>query len=163
MPEGIEELRNALIETVTAQKLLQEKLKKAKDDLLTWRKRSEAAKSSAQEDLAKEVDDRIRQLELTIAEYEADLMAQEDQEESLKKTIFRLEHGVAMPPPPNLPDFDEGEETIQRIEGKILEAEAFNELSDKSHQERKAEDELKNLTLDDELEKLKQSMKKKDS
>lgn len=163
MSEEIEEVRNALIETVTAQKLIQEKLKKAKEDLATWRKRAEAAKASAQEDLGKEVAERIRQLELTIAEYEADLMSQEDQEESLKKTVFRLEHGVAMPAPPSMPDFEDGEETIQRMENKIFEAEAFNELSDKSRSERKAEEDLKSLSLDDELEKLKQSMKKKDS
>lgn len=162
MSEEIEAVRNALIETVTAQKLVQEKLKKAKEDLVTWRKRADAAKASAQEDLAKDVADRIRHLELTIAEYEAELMSQEDQEESLKKTIFRLEHGYPMPPPPNMPDFEDGEETIQRMEGKILEAEAFNELSDKSRQDRKAEEDLKNLSLDDELEKLKQSMKKKE-
>jgi len=162
MSEEIEQVRNALIETVTAQKLIQEKLKKAKEDLATWKKRLEGAKAAAQEDLAKEVADRIRPLELTIAEYEAELMAQEDQEESLKKTIFRLEHGVPMPPPPSMPDFEEGEETIQRMENKIFEAEAFNELSDKSRQERKAEEDLKSLSLDDELEKLKQSMKKKD-
>lgn len=163
MSEEIEQVRNALIETVTAQKLLQEKLKKANEELVTWRKRADAAKASGQDDLAKEVADRIRQLELTIAEYQADLMSQEDQEESLKKTIFRLEHGVPMPPPPNMPDFEEGEETIQRMENKILEAEAFNELSDKSRAERKAEEDLKSLSLDDELEKLKQSMKKKES
>ncbi|MDZ4833228.1 MAG: PspA/IM30 family protein [Candidatus Melainabacteria bacterium] len=162
MSEEIEEVNNALIETVTAKKLIKEKLKKAKEELATWHKRADATKAAGQEDLAEEVAGKIRQLELTIAEYEADVMSQEDQEESLKKTIFRLENGVAMPPPPNLPDLEDGDETIQRMENKIFEAEAFNELSDKSREERKVENDMKSLSLDDELEKLKQSMKKKD-
>jgi phage shock protein A len=163
MSEEMEQLKVALVESVTAQKLIEENLKKAKEDLATWKRRAESSKNSDQADLVKQIADRIRQLELTIAEYETDLMAQGDIEENLKKAIFRLEHGVAMPPPPNLPDFDEGEATIQRMENKIFEAEAFNELSDKSREQRKVEEDMKSLSLDDELEKLKKAMKKKQS
>jgi phage shock protein A len=162
MSDELAKLNDALVESVTAQKLIEEKLKKAKEELATWRKRLESAKASNQADLVAQVEDRIRQLELTNAEFETDLMAQNDIEADLKKAIFRIEHGVPMPPPPNLPDFDESDATIERMENKIFEAEAFNELSDKSRAERKAEEDLKNLSLDDELEKLKQSMKKSD-
>jgi len=158
MSEEMMHVKNALVEAVTAHKMIEEKLGKARKDLETWRKRLELARGQAE--VEQQVADRIRQLELLIAELEADLMAQEDLESQLKATIFKLEHSVSIPPPPRMPDFDDGQETIDRLEGRILESEAMAELT--SHKdERKMEDDAKNLALDDELEALKKAVKKK--
>jgi phage shock protein A len=160
MSEEIAEVRNALIEAVTSQKLIKEKLDKSKGELETWRKRLAITQKTGPDDVEKEVTDRIRSLELLIAELEADLMSQEDLEKQLKVTLSKLEHNVNIPPPPSMPDFDDGEETLQRLEGKIFEKEALAELSAKDD-ERKFERESKSLSLDAELEALKKAMKQK--
>jgi phage shock protein A len=160
MSEEIVQIRDALVEAVTAQKLIKEKLEKAKKDLETWRNRIAVAQRTGHAEVEQEVGDRIRQLELLIAEFEADLMAQQDLEHQLKATLFKLEHSVQLPPPPQLPDFEDSDETLHRLEGKILESEAMAELT--SHEaERKVENESKSLALDAELEALKKSIKKK--
>lgn len=161
MSEEIGEVRNALIEAITSQKLIREKLDKSKAELDTWRNRLATTQQAGRDDIEKEVSDRIRALELLIAEFEADLMAQEDLEKQLKATLARLERNVNIPPPPSMPDFDDHDETLQRLEGKILEQEAMAELTSKEDQ-RKLEREGKSLALDAELEALKQSMKKKE-
>lgn len=160
MSEEIGEVRNALIEAVTSQKLIKEKLDRSKAELETWRKRLAMTQQAGRADVEKEVAERIRPLELLIAEFEADLMAQQDLEKQLKTTLARLEHDVNIPPPPSMPDFDDGDETLQRLEGKVFEQEAMAELTS-NEGKRKLEREGKSLSLDAELEALKQSMKKK--
>lgn len=162
MSEEINQVREALVEAVTAQKLLEEKIAGVREELARWRKRSEVCSASGDADTVEQIAARVRQLELTIAEFQADFMAQQDLEEQLKKTLSRLQNSVSLPAPPRIPDIDDrADSTIERMETKILEAEAFNELSAPNEKEKKLEQEAKSLSLDDELEALKQSLKKK--
>lgn len=157
MSEEIAEVRNALVEAVAARKLIEQKLAEAKKELATWQKRT---KDAEQFNADREVSDKIRQLELLIAEFEADVMAQQDQENTLKKTIKRLENTVPVAPLPDLSNIDAADETIKRLEGKVIESEAYAELSD-NNKDRKLEEEAKSLSLDQELEALKNTVKKK--
>lgn len=160
MFEDVIRIKNALVEAVTAQKMIQDKLEKARADLETWRKRLAIAQRGGNSAVEKEVSERIRSLELLIAEFDADLMSQQDLESQLKATLHKIENEVSLPPPPQMPDFDDADETMNRLEGKILETEALAELSSRD-EKRQAEHDAKNLALDAELEALKQSMRKK--
>lgn len=160
MSEEVIRIKNALVEAVTAQKMIQNQLLKARAELETWRKRLAISQRGGDGAVEKEVSERIRSLELLIAEFDADLTSQQDLESQLKATLHKTENEVSIPPPPQMPDFDDADETMNRLEGKILETEALAELSS-CDGNRQAVRDAKNLALDAELEALKQSMKKK--
>ena len=160
MSKEITQIRKALVEAIAAQKLIQKNIVKAKEDMTKWQERSHGASPAEQPEVDEEVGVRILNLKALIAELEADLMAQHDLEEQLKATLFRLEHTVQTAPPPNISNLEVVDETIERMEGKILKGEALAELSS-NDKERKLEEAERSILLDEELQALKQSMKKK--
>ncbi|MBX9666662.1 MAG: PspA/IM30 family protein [Candidatus Obscuribacterales bacterium] len=160
MSEELAKVRSALVDAVAAKKLIAEKLAKAKDDLAKWRKRLSSVDPVAEPQVAQEVQVRIRQLEVMSAEWQADYMAQEDLEGQLKQTIFRLEHSVPQAQIAMIPNSDEADATIQRMEGKILEQEALAELSAPDDKEKKLDSQLREADLNNELLELKKKLKK---
>ena len=165
MSEEISQIRKALIEAVTAQKIIEKQLAKAREELDTWRKRltQTGANFSEPNTLSPEESEmckRIRQTELLIAEFQADLMSQQDLETQLKQTLFRLENGVSIAPPPKIPSIDATLSTIERMEGKVFEKEAYAELTSKDD-ERKLKLATESSAIEDQLAALKTSIHKR--
>src|SRR5271168_2434213 len=101
MDDEVNQARNALVETIAARKLVEQKLSKAKEDLAPWKERLEPLKAN-NDAVLPEVEARIRKLELTIAEMQTELMAQGDQEKQLRATIMKLENAVGLTAPPSI-------------------------------------------------------------
>ncbi len=158
MTEGMDEVRNALVEAVAARKLIEDKIAHAKDELAQWQKRLEHKDQIAQENLDHEIANRIRQLQITIAELEADAMAQSDLEKQLRATLTRLEHSVPGAPLPDLSHVNDADETLEKLEGKLLESEAYAELA-ANDKDRELEEKTESAELDDQLEALKKAVK----
>lgn len=155
--EQLANLRQALVEAMATQKLLAQKLEKHRADLALWEKR--LAEHSDDDQIKKEAEKRIPQLKRTMAEIEADMMAQKDSEAQLKATIFRLENKVVSPDYPNVSDLVNTRDTIGRMEKKIMTSEAMAELSEDKDRETAAAAEA--ASIDDELAALKAKMKEK--
>ncbi len=152
-------LRHALVEAIATQKILDQKLGKNKADLAVWEKR--IVEHADDEQVTKEAQKRIVQLKRTIAELQADMMAQKDSENQLKATIFRLENKVVSPDYPDVSDLSNTRDTIGRMEKKIMSSEAMAELSEDKERATAAAAEA--AAIDDELAALKAKMKDKKS
>lgn len=150
-------VRKALIEAIAAQKVIAQKISKYQQDLSKQQRvQSElAADDEKQAQVAKSMEG-IKQ---TIAEFEADRMAQSDLEKQLRETLFRLETHVRVPTPAPLPDFDTARATMDRLEHRVVEAESLAELQsrDKERQLQQAEEKA---SIEDELAALKKSLHK---
>lgn len=152
-------LRQALVEAVATQKILEQKATKNKADLALWEKR--LGEHADDKEVSKEAEKRIAQLKRTIAELQADMMVQKDSENQLKATIFRLENKVVSPDYPDLSKLPNTRDTIGRMEKKIMSAEAMAELSEDKERATAAAAEA--AAIDDELAALKAMMKEKKS
>ena len=152
-------LRQALVEAVATQKILEQKATKNKADLALWEKR--LGEHADDKEVSKEAEKRIAQLKRTIAELQADMMVQKDSENQLKATIFRLENKVVSPDYPDLSKLSNTRDTIGRMEKKIMSAEAMAELSEDKDRATAAAAEA--AAIDDELAALKAMMKEKKS
>lgn len=158
MSEELVRVRQALVEAVAAQKLIDQKLKKVKEDLKQWEGRAAAAQESDPE-LHKKALEQAKNLKQLIAEFEADLMSQNDLEKQLKATLFKLEHTVPSAPKIVLPDLSAPFETIQRLEGKILKDEALAKLTEEAS-DRQLARQSESSIIEDELEALKRNLHK---
>lgn len=155
--EQLANLRRALLEAVATQKILDQKLTKDRTDLDLWEKR--LAEHADDEQVKKEAEKRIVQMKRTIAELQADMMAQKDSENQLKATIFRLENKVVSPDYPDVSDLANTRETIGRMEKRIMTSEAMAELSE--DKDRATAQAAEAAAIDDELAALKAKMKEK--
>ncbi|MBX9692777.1 MAG: hypothetical protein K2Z81_10360 [Cyanobacteria bacterium] len=161
MTEGIAEVRNALVEAITARKLIEKKLKKAQEELDTEKRRlTEKAALSQMVGAEEKIKSHIHQLELLIAELNADQMAQEDLETQLKATLFKLEHAVPSARIPNIGDPDQADEAMDRFENVILQKEAYAELTTADRKKDVEFEKLaKETSVDDELAALKEQLR----
>lgn len=150
------QVREALVEAIAAQKLIEQKISKAKEDL-------DRLKRLADSDHEKDpqLETRTRKQQEFIAELETDRLAQNDLEKQLRQTLFRLEHTVVVAATPSLPDLDAPFQTIARLEGKVLQQEALVELTS-DDVERRLKADAEASSIEDELNALKQSLKKDD-
>ncbi|MBY0548827.1 MAG: hypothetical protein K2W95_16265 [Candidatus Obscuribacterales bacterium] len=161
MSEDKIQVRKALLEAVTAQKLIEKKLEAAHKEIASLKKlleRPEPEPSSAasEQNLTK----KIRQQELLIAEFEADRLSQNDLEKQLQATLFRLEHSVKVTPQPKIDDINGTRATIDRMEGKVFKQEARAELSAKDNAQHKLKADTEAAAIEDELSALKKSLAK---
>lgn len=152
-------LRQALVEALATQKILEQKATKNKADLALWEQR--LGEHADDQEVSKEAEKRIAQLKRTIAELQADMMVQKDSENQLKATIFRLENKVVSPDYPDLSKLSNTRDTIGRMEKKIMSAEAMAELSEDKDRATAAAAEA--AAIDDELAALKAMMKENKS
>jgi phage shock protein A len=160
MSEEIAAVRNALVEAVTARKIIEQKLNSSKDDLAKWQSRARDEKVLADAATSKDIAARCRQLELLIAELQAELMAQQDLESKLKATLFRLENTVPLMEVPAPGSTKQADAAISRLENAVNHKAAYAELLSS---ERDKEQKLANLSeqsaIADELAELKRKLK----
>lgn len=156
MTEEKTQVRKALVEAVTAQKLIETKLVKAQQDLALLKKQLDSAHSEQER---QSFTRQVRQQELMIAEFEADKMAQHDLEKQLKATLFRLENSVKVEAPQKIDDIKETFATIDRMEGKVFRQEARAELSGRDNAQHKLKADTDKAAIEDQLKALKDSLK----
>ncbi len=161
MSEEIAAVREALVEAITARKLIEKKLKTAKETLETEQDRLADNQSLSRIAAAEEkLTAKIRNLESMIAELETDRMAQQDLEATLKATLFQLENAVPSAQIPNLGNTNQSDEAVDRLENAILEKEAYADLLSSSREKDvKLENLAQEKALDDELAALKEAVK----
>lgn len=159
MSEDKIQVRKALVEAVTAQKLIVKKLEAAQKEIASLKKLMahadpDPSSAASEQNLTK----KIRQQELLIAEFEADRLSQNDLEKQLQATLFRLEHSVTITPQPKIDDIDSTRATIDRMEGKVFKQEARAELSSKDRAQHKLKTDTEAAAIEDELSALKKSL-----
>lgn len=159
MSEDKIQVRKALVDAVTAQKLIEKKLEAARKEIASLQKLlghpDPDPSSSASEQNLKA---KIRQQELLIAEFEADRLSQQDLEKQLQATLFRLEHSVTIEPQAKIGNIDNTRATIDRMEGKVFKQEARADLSSKDHAQHKLKADTEAAAIEDELAALKKSL-----
>lgn len=163
MSEDKVQVRKALVDAVTAQKLIEKKLEAARKEIASMQKllgRPDPDPSSAASE--QNLKAKIRQQELLIAEFEADKLSQQDLEKQLQATLFRLEHSVTIEPQAKIDNIDSTRATIDRMEGKVFKQEARAELSSKDNAQHKLKADTEAAAIEDELAALKKSLTKDD-
>lgn len=163
MSEDKVQVRKALVDAVTAQKLIAKKLEAARKEIASMQKllgRPDPDPSSAASE--QNLKAKIRQQELLIAEFEADKLSQQDLEKQLQATLFRLEHSVTIEPQAKIDNIDSTRATIDRMEGKVFKQEARAELSSKDNAQHKLKADTEAAAIEDELAALKKSLTKDD-
>lgn len=163
MSEDKIQVRKALVDAVTAQKLIEKKLEAARKEIASLQKllgHPDLDPSSAASE--QNLRAKIRQQELLIAEFEADRLSQRDLEKQLQATLFRLEHSVTIEPRVKIDNIDSTRATIDRMEGKVFKQEARAELSSKDNAQHKLKADTEAAAIEDELDALKKSLTKKE-
>lgn len=158
--QTLAELRQALLEAVASQKLIEQKISRQRSELDTWQRRLEHDQVQGQGADAVEIGKRLSKIKLEIAQLETEKVSQNDVERQLKATIFKLENSVQNPDYPDLSKLSDPAKTITRMEKKILEGEAFAELSE--NKELKLAQQADANSIDAELARLKQELNDKD-
>lgn len=156
-------VRQALVNSIAVEKQIEMQLKKNNDESKNWESRAAMARSSNQEKLALEADEKVKQCNSKENELKIELMSQRDFSANLKRDLSKLEarrFTADSSGADALKAADSTMSTIQRMENKILSHESLAELNAPDQVELKFAKDKANDDIEEELRKLKESQKK---
>lgn len=163
--QELAKVRQALISSIAVEKQLEMEMKKIDDAIRGWESRAKMARENNQEELATQADQRVAQQTKRKNDVTIEQMSQRDFSANLRRDLSRLESrrftagstGAAAA----LAQTEKSSGAMERLEHKVQAQEIEAKLGSESRDaERKFEQSQQDDSLEEELQRLKASLKK---